>query len=662
MVARHKLFKNMNLDAQLEDDDVLSDGGEEYVSPEHQARLNDGLDRVREVIGGPDHSGLSDTDIKDVLWDYHFDIEETIQWAFEEIEKNNQAQERKAQSHNMKELPPLPPPEQRELGYGEYSPPVVIPRRVLEEDPAEEEERSRVPLIVQAQQQYDSVELEAEATGAPVKRNLSTITERTERTEIFSPHWPTGQQLMSLNLPRPPSSATTSYGRVVAFISIRSYTDAEEIHVDSVVNALDPDLIPVSPSGSAVHRLSFYEPAPSLPPSESDSYSSSPSPRAPSEPVPPLDTIPDIPDLNSKSSHHLASKLVTQPTKKSKLAMLASSRASTSSTRSESSRSTGTDVLGSVKTYPDLRPTSQSLASPTSVAPTSSPTSISSHVRRAIQTALELEAGDRDPMEQANTTDGSRTPTPTLNRPSAPTPSKAAVMPSSSSSPPATRPPSKLALLAQANKAARTVKPKTSGPPRLPEEHTEYLIPIANGSTVTTAITTSYQSLYSLTDPAPPRKSTSPFVVPLPTPTYVATPADAKKSKLAMKIKKAQEKHQPQPVVPEAPPPSIPPMFLPKPTRTRASPSAFASLLVDDALADAEARHLGKHKRAKEKSEPRHKSKRNPPTAVPDLFPPTGSAFDGPSPDDIVLNARRDTSLAQTRKAPPVTKPLISKT
>ncbi|KAJ7507449.1 hypothetical protein B0H11DRAFT_123883 [Mycena galericulata] len=660
MVARHKLFKNMNLDAQLDDEDVLSDGGEEYVSPEHQARLNDGLDRVREVIGGADHSGLSDADIKDVLWDCHFDIEETIQWALEEIEKQHQARERQEQFHAMKELPPLPPPsEQRELGYGEYSPPAIVPSRVIEEEPAEPEERSRVPLIVRAQQLYDPAELESEAADAPVKRNLSTITERTERTEIFSPHWPARQQLMSLNLPRAPSSVTTSYGRVV-----------EDVHVDSAGNSLDPDLIPVSPSGSAVHRLSFYEPAPSLPPSESDSYESYPSLRGPSEPVPPLDTIPDIPDLNSKSSHHIA----PQPAKKSKLAMLATSRATTS-TRSESSRSTGTDVSSSVKTYPVLRPSSQSLRSPTSVAtsvaPTSPPSSTSSHVRRAIQTALDLEAGDHDPVSHARTSEGSRTPTPTLNRPSAPTPSKVPEMPSSSSSAPAARPPSKLALLAQANKAARTVKPKTpvwSGPPRLPEEHTEYLTPIANGSTVTTAITTSYQSLYSLTDPGRPPKSTAPFVVPLPPPAQAATHPDAKKSKLAMKIKKAQEKHQPEPIVLEAPPPSIPPMFLPKTSRTRASPSAFASLLIDDALSsdasDTEARQIAKQHKLKQKRETRHQSRRHPPAPVPDLFTPSGFAFDGPSPDDIVLNARRDTSLAQTRKAPSasVTKPFISKT
>jgi hypothetical protein len=448
----------------------------------------------------------------------------------------------------------------------------------------------------------------------------------------------------------------------------------EQAPVDTAVNPVDPDLIPVSPSGSAVHRLSFYEPAPDMPRSETDSYESYPSPRAPSEPVPPLDTIPDIPDLNSKSSRYVAPQVTSQPLKKSKLAMLATSRATTSSTRSESSRSTGTDVTGSVKTYPDLRPSSQSIRSPSSVASTAKPSSTSSHVRRAIQTALELEAGDRGPASRGGTTDGSMTPTP-LHRPSAPTPSKVPEMPSSSASPLAARQPSKLALLAQANKAARSVKPTAptwSGPPPLPEEHTEYLTPIANGSTVTTAITTSYQSLYSLTDPGRPPISAAPYVVPLPTPTYVTGPPDAKKSsKLAMKIKKAQEKQQPQPIVPEAPLPSVPPMFLPKTTRTRAPPSAFAALLVDDPeVLDKETRRIAKkiikEKPSEQQARPRHRSRRDAPPKVPDFSAPSGFAFDGPSPDDIVLNARRDTSLAHTtRKAPlasPVTKPLISKT
>ncbi|KAF8211450.1 hypothetical protein K438DRAFT_1958558 [Mycena galopus ATCC 62051] len=668
MVARHKLVKNINLNGWLHfavesiylyplvahlDDDALSDGGEDYISDEHQALLNDGLERIREIVGGPESSGLSDATIKDIIWECEFDFEETLQWVLEEQEKNRQAQERKAQSHVMKDLPPIPePPEQRELGYGEYSPPVLGPRPIIQEgDTVELEERSHVPLIVLAQQQLDPADLLSDEGGAPVKRNLSTITERTERTEIWRP-----QQRMSLNLPRPPSSVTTSYGRAVEPVPADSVRDSVDLR-----NSVDPDSIPLSPSGSALHRLSFYEPPPSLPPSEVDSYDSYEPPKGSSEPVPPLDTIPDIPDMNSKSSRQITQQPASQAGtgKKSKLAMLATSRATTSSIRSESSRSTGTDVVGSVKTYPDLRPTSQSIRPPASVTSTSTPSAPSStslHIQRAIQTAMEMAAGDRSTSSQGYS-DGSRTPTPTLNRPSAPTPSKVPQMPTPSSSPPTTRQPSKLALLAQANKAARIAKqtPVPTNPPRLPEEHTEYLTPIANGPTVTTAITTSYQTLYSLTNPDRPPASTEPFVVPLSTSASATSAADAKKSKLAMKIKKAQEKLQPAPVAPEAPPPSIPPIFLPKPTRTRAAPSAFASLLVDD-VPDDEATRLAKQRKLKGKQpeEPRHRSKGKQPTRIPDFYGPGGFAFDGPSPDDIVLNARRDTNLTQTRKAPPL--------
>ncbi|KAK7061453.1 HBS1-like protein [Favolaschia claudopus] len=649
MVARHRLLKNMNVKEQM-DDDALSDGGDDYISDEHQALLNDGLEQVREVIGGIDQCGLSDNAIKDVLWDCEFDIEETIQWALEEQERNRLAQERRGPSHTMKDLPPIPQSQgPRELGYGEYSPPVLSPRRVIqeeeEEEPIEPEERSHVPLIVLAQQQLDAADLLSESAGAPVKRNLSTISERTERTEI----WPTRPQHLSLTIPRPPS-ATTSYGLTV-----------EPVPTDSIVNSMDPDLIPVSPSVSALHRLSFYEPAPSMPPSETDSYDTEPPPRAPSEPVPPLDTIPDIPDLNSKSSRQIAPQTTpSQPSKKSKLAMLASSRASTSSARTESTRSTASNALGSVKTYPDLRPTSQSIRPPSSaslVSEPAAPSSISSHVRRAIQTALEMEAGDRDPSPQPDLAD-SRTPTPTPNRPSAPTPSKMPQMPTpSTSTPPGARQPSKLALLAQANKAARASKPppvaKTpaiaTSAPRLPEEHTEYLTPIANGPTVTTAITTSYQSLYTLTNPARAAADKQPFVVPLSTPVSGVGSGDGKKSKLAMKVKKAQEKNQPQPVVPEPPPPSVPRIFLPKSSGTLAAPSAFASLLVHDGANERSAKQKKPESKPTEESGRRVKTK-NPVHGL-DLYGSGGFAFDVAREREKAQKLLAQKQLAQSKSA-----------
>jgi elongation factor 1 alpha-like protein len=43
--------------------------------------LDDALDRVQEVIGDERSTGLTDQEIRDVLWDNFFDVERTIQWA-----------------------------------------------------------------------------------------------------------------------------------------------------------------------------------------------------------------------------------------------------------------------------------------------------------------------------------------------------------------------------------------------------------------------------------------------------------------------------------------------------------------------------------------------------------------------------------------------------
>lgn len=429
-----------------------------------------------------------------------------------------------------------------------------------------------------------------------------------------------------------------------------------------------------------------------MPPTETSS--SVVSPRSPRQPLPPIDTIPDIPDYNSKSTRLVpphASSHSSQPPKQSKLSMLAHSRASSITTKSQSSRSSGTDVLGSVKTYPSLRPSPQSARHPSSAAPSSSHSSV---VRRAIRTALELEALDRQPAPESSgkqpdlSPDSGDSKLPVFNRPAAPTPSKFPALPSSDS-PGSVRQPSKLALLAQANKSVH-LKPKIQAAfkgPELPEERTEYLTPIANGPTVTTAITTSYQSLYSLTDPSRSSLGRAPFVVPLPSTDYITSPSSptvAKQSKLAMKIKKAQERHQIEPELIEQPvvAPALP-IFLPKSTRTRASPSAFASLLIDDPLMppedkdpDSEARRLAKGK-MKEKDRGvvldntsvidegrQHRRRKHSTPAVPDFSTRSQFAFDVPSPDDVVFNARRGTSLAQKgpRNSANPTKPFISKT
>jgi hypothetical protein len=431
----------------------------------------------------------------------------------------------------------------------------------------------------------------------------------------------------------------------------------------------DPNHIPVSPSGSALRRLSAYEKAPSV--ATSESRTASP-PRAPSTSVPPMDSLPDIPDLHSKSSKQLAPSV--QQGKQSKLSKLASTRASTHSKSTTSSRTSAADSSSSVTTYPALRPTSKSIRPISSSSVTSTSTSTSSLVRRAVQTAIDLEAEDQIPTE----TRSSSVPAPaeeSLDSKSMTPRSASSALPVQESPPPtpsgshsSSRQPSKLALMARAKAQTyqNALAPRSSKAPALPSSPgtvlppptTEYLTPIANGPTATTAITTSWQSLYSLTSPSSPlMTTTAPFssvtghVVPH------STLIEPKPSKLAMKMKK---KHEIVGSAIEDVPVSTSALqlFVPEANQARALPSAFASLLIDDSELNPEDNRARRSKEKKTKmigdtktlvkghGKPKKRHPHRPP-ATTDLLISGGFAFDAPSPDDVVIQARRGTSLAK---------------
>jgi hypothetical protein len=365
----------------------------------------------------------------------------------------------------------------------------------------------------------------------------------------------------------------------------------------------------------------------------------------------------------------------TSTTKKSKLSALASSRASTIS---QSSRSFTLDDA-SVATYPALRPSPQSVVSLKSKAgseyppPSETSSATSSLVRRAIETAIKEEGKADDTKNRGVEKDSSSVS-------SLSSASTIKVSPKSQPHSPLTptstttagsKGPSKLALLAQAKAAQVQAQgqhfmpspkrrtPSSSSPTAiqpLKGTHTEYLTPIANGSSATTAITTSYQSLNNL---IPPSRSVPTTMTPM-NPAALANPSPVtgtKLSKLASKSRKVLEtQEEPPPPPPEAPvqlPPELP-IFFPKSPRSRASPSAFASLLVDDTDpakgASGVSRQSSRRDRDSKstagtgKSSSRRRLYPPPPEHI--LSSPTFT-FDSPSPDDIVFNARKGTSLAQ---------------
>ena len=57
-----------------------------YASPfttftSYLVKMNDALEQVRQVIGEEDISGLPDSEVKDTIWYYHFNVEESINWC-----------------------------------------------------------------------------------------------------------------------------------------------------------------------------------------------------------------------------------------------------------------------------------------------------------------------------------------------------------------------------------------------------------------------------------------------------------------------------------------------------------------------------------------------------------------------------------------------------
>lgn len=376
-------------------------------------------------------------------------------------------------------------------------------------------------------------------------------------------------------------------------------------------------------------------------------------------------------------------KSIAGTPKKSKLSELAHSRSTLYTAKSfetMSSRSFAVDSA-SVLTYPILRPSpASSLSLGSDTAPSETPTSDTTHIQRAVVTAIEQERldklhvepeGDSDRSSTKSTDDGSSTATET---------------PRPVSQQQGARGPSKLALLAQ-SKAKQTpetlvswVRPPSATPRRSrvleAQGHnvrTKFLTPIANGPTATTAITTSYQSLGNLISrggsglpPSFPPQTDESRSTPSPVSTTSAksrpkstssqkppsinksasSTTPSKPSKLAMKIKQAQERGE----IPEADfiedlRDLTKPIFLPT-GGPDARPSPFASVLLDED-------ESGKKPRGKRDSV--RKSRRS--NTLPiirtagHITDQSAFAFDVPSPDDTVFNARKGTSLAQKADA-----------
>lgn len=60
--------------------------------------MTSGLQHVRGLLGSADDSGISDKEVKDSLWYYFFDAEQTVEWLLAEQDKNAKKGKKQGQS------------------------------------------------------------------------------------------------------------------------------------------------------------------------------------------------------------------------------------------------------------------------------------------------------------------------------------------------------------------------------------------------------------------------------------------------------------------------------------------------------------------------------------------------------------------------------------
>ncbi|KAG8716321.1 Hsp70 suppressor, GTPase facilitates ribosomal subunit dissociation [Ceratobasidium sp. 423] len=96
-MSRHRDVRNMNIRDELAEDDVSDTYDEdEEMTGEQKDQMATGLAQVRSVLGDKDESGIDDKQIKDALWEYYFDVEQTISWLLDQRAKQAAAAAKKA--------------------------------------------------------------------------------------------------------------------------------------------------------------------------------------------------------------------------------------------------------------------------------------------------------------------------------------------------------------------------------------------------------------------------------------------------------------------------------------------------------------------------------------------------------------------------------------
>ncbi|KAG8964732.1 Hsp70 suppressor, GTPase facilitates ribosomal subunit dissociation [Tulasnella sp. 419] len=123
-MSRHRFVRNINIHEELDDTHYDEEDPFDGITPEQQAQLDSATDAVTNLLGPEKDSLISVAEIRHTLWDNYFDVDETLEWAFEEQKRRKAAKEKK-EKKKASSGPPTrvstPTPSPKKAGSGSKS-------------------------------------------------------------------------------------------------------------------------------------------------------------------------------------------------------------------------------------------------------------------------------------------------------------------------------------------------------------------------------------------------------------------------------------------------------------------------------------------------------------------------------------------------------------
>ncbi|KAG8996820.1 Hsp70 suppressor, GTPase facilitates ribosomal subunit dissociation [Tulasnella sp. JGI-2019a] len=100
-MSRHRFVRNINIQDELDDHFDDEEDPFEGITLDQQAQLDSATDNVLNLLGPEQDSLISETEIRKKLWDVYFDVDLTLEWAFDEQKRRKSARGKKGDSMDL---------------------------------------------------------------------------------------------------------------------------------------------------------------------------------------------------------------------------------------------------------------------------------------------------------------------------------------------------------------------------------------------------------------------------------------------------------------------------------------------------------------------------------------------------------------------------------